>query len=521
MKKELWKGLTKVITVFVILGVFISSVALNTFAASSAPATIVTGDAYYLEGYVAGTKFGVKTLQGGGYAYCLDISKETPHQLVMYLSGERDAGFAYLLENGYPNKSFTGNKNYDYYITQSAVWWYLDSTTGSHNLSNDFKTTGSDPHGLRPHIQKLVNGALEAKKKGYATPKLGLSAETTALALSSDKKYYESGAIKVTGNNVSGTVKVTLSGAPSNTTLVNVTTGKAQTEFNVGDSFKVRVPVGNVKDLSNTISLTAKATGSVNKAYEYKPKDTSVQNVIPMALYPVTTALTATAKVTLDTSKVTIVKIDADTKKPLAGATLVLKDAAGKVITSWTSTTKAHMIQNLQDGTYTVEETKAPKGYKKMQDKISFTVSKSNRSVAVTVSNKAIEKVVQIVKIDKDTELPLAGAHLQVTDASGKVIADFVSTNEPYVIESIPDGTYYVEELEAPAGYIKASSKYTFTISDGKPTAQVLVENTKEEIIEEVPNTGSNASIFPTILGTLLLASGIGFVYYNGKKKYE
>ena len=42
-----------------------------------------------------------------------------------------NAGVAYILENGYPNKHFTGDSNKDYYITQLAVWWYLDDTTGS------------------------------------------------------------------------------------------------------------------------------------------------------------------------------------------------------------------------------------------------------------------------------------------------------------------------------------------------------------------------------------------------------
>ena len=82
-----------------------------------------------------------------------------------------------------------------------------------------------------------------------------------------------------------------------------------------------------------------------------------------------------------------------------------------------------------------------------------------------------------------------------------------------------------MEEVEAPSGYIKSDEIYQFTISDETPTAQVLIENQKEEVIEEVlqevPNTKNHASIFPTILGALMIASGIGFIYYNGKKKYE
>ncbi len=520
MKKRLWTSFSKILLLFVIFGLLISGFAIN-IQAAGAPSSITVGPALYLDGYVAGIEFGVKTIQGGGYAYCLDIHKETPENVVMYLKGEKEAGFAYLLQNGYPNKSMTGNANYDYYITQTAIWWYLDETTGSNNLPEKFKSYGEDPHGLRTYIKNLLNGALEARKKGYAKPSLSLNGNQGTLTLTSDKKYYESKAITIAGSYLSGTVAVTLSGAPSNTVVVNASTGQTQTNFHVGDQLKVRVPVGSVKNLTNTITLTAKATGSINKVYEYQPKDTSLQSLMPVVLYPVTTTLTATSKMTLDTSKVTIVKLDKNTQKPIAGATFILKDSLGKTITTWTSTTKAHTIQNLQEGTYTLEETNAPKGYKKEKEKMQFTISKSNRDITVKVYNQAIEKVVQIVKIDKETELPLAGAHLKVTDKNGKVIADFISTEEAYVIEQIKDGTYYVEELEAPEGYIKSDEKYSFTISDGTPTAQVLITNTKEEMIQEVPDTANNSSIFPTILGGVILISGIGFIYYNGKKKYE
>ena len=49
--------------------------------------------------------------------------------------------------------------------------------------------------------------------------------------------------------------------------------------------------------------------------------------------------------------------------KPLAGATFVVKDSAGKTVATWTSTTSSHVIKNLPNGTYTLQETKAPAGY--------------------------------------------------------------------------------------------------------------------------------------------------------------
>ena len=162
-------------------------------AATTAPSTITTtGDSTTLPGYVAGVYFGTKKSTDGKYLYCTDIHKSTPKNMKLTRSGTMDAGMTYIMLNGYPNKKFTGNSSYDYYITQTAVWWYLDSTTGTNNLSNAFKTNGSDPHNLRPYIKKLVQDGIAAKNKGYAKPSVTLTASSTAIKKASDGYYYSS-----------------------------------------------------------------------------------------------------------------------------------------------------------------------------------------------------------------------------------------------------------------------------------------------------------------------------------------
>ena len=47
-----------------------------------------------------------------------------------------DNGLIYILRNGYPEKSITGDNDKDYYITQTAVWWYLDEVTNQLALMN-------------------------------------------------------------------------------------------------------------------------------------------------------------------------------------------------------------------------------------------------------------------------------------------------------------------------------------------------------------------------------------------------
>jgi len=595
--------------IIMMIGSFFSGLVLNV-EASSVPKSFTATSEKYLDGYIAGYHFGKKKNSAGGYVYCNNIHKGTPHGEKMTLVGQAPAGIAYILSNGYPSKSITGNSDYDYYITQAAVWWYLDDTTGSNNLSKSFKTTGSDPHGLRKYVKSLVAAA--KKVKSYSTASLKVNNASSAMTLSSDKNYYVSNSIGVTAKSVSGKYSVSLSGAPSGTRIVNASTLRDASSFATNEKFKVMVPVSSAQNLKTTITVNVKATGKVDKAYEYKSSDSSVQNVYGKALYPTTSNLSAKTTLNLATSKVSITKIDSKTKQGLAGATFVLYDNSGKQITTWTSTTgahiiqnlpngtytlketkapagykiskesttftisdtnrnitikventlyskvsiikidsktkvalagaefvlydnsgkkitswtstgKAHVIQNLPNGTYTLKETKAPAGYKISKESTTFTISDTNRDVIVKVENTALTKLVNIVKIDKSTGQPLAGAHLIVKNEKGETIADFVSTEDPYVIKDLADGKYSVYEVEAPNGYKKSEATYYFTISDGNTVASVTVENEKnvpEEVVE-VPNTGNNDTVIPIALGSTALLSGVGFVYYNEKKKKQ
>ena len=595
--------------IIMMIGSFFSGLVLNV-EATSVPKSFTATSEKYLDGYIAGYHFGKKKNSAGGYVYCNNIHKGTPHGEKMTLVGQAPAGIAYILSNGYPNRSITGNSDYDYYITQAAVWWYLDDTTGSSNLSQSFKTTGSDPHGLRKYVKSLVTAA--KKVKSYSTARITVNSASRAMTLSSDKKYYVSNSIGVTAKSVSGKYSVSLSGAPSGTRIVNASTLSDASSFATNEKFKVMVPVSSAQNLKTTITVNVKATGKVNKAYEYKSSDSSVQNVYGKALYPTTSNLSAKTTLNLATSKVSITKIDSKTKQGLAGATFVLYDNSGKQITTWTSTTgahiiqnlpngtyklketkapagykiskelttftisdtnrniaikventlyskvsiikidsktkvalagaefvlydnsgrkitswtstgKAHVIQNLPNGTYTLKETKAPAGYKISKESTTFTISDTNRDVTVKVENTALTKLANIVKIDKSTGQPLAGAHLIVKNEKGETIADFVSTEEPYVIKDLADGKYSVYEVEAPDGYKKSEATYYFTISDGNTVASVTVENEKDvpEEVVEVPNTGNNDTVIPVVLGSTALLSGVGFVYYNEKKKKQ
>lgn len=149
----------------------------------------------------------------------------------------------------------------------------------------------------------------------------------------------------------------------------------------------------------------------------------------------------------------------------LPGAKLTVKDKDGNIVRSWTSQEgKAEVIEGMQPGEYTMVEETAPAGYIKAES-ITFTVhedgtvSVNGQSVegnTVTMLDDYTKTTISKQDITNNQELP--GATLQILDAAGNVIEEWVSGTEPHTFNALPVGDYTLVEITAPNGYNKAES---------------------------------------------------------------
>ena len=247
-------------------------------------------------------------------------------------------------------------------------------------------------------------------------------------------------------------------------------------------------------------------------------------------------------KPTPEQKKYPIVKIDAKTNENLAGASLEIKDKDGKVVDSWVTDKNAHYVE-LVEGSYTLSETKAPNGYILSNETIKFTVSSDGKLLdeAGNELNTVIMKntpntttKVSISKQDVTTSKELPGAKLVVKDKNGNVIDEWTSGDTPHIITNLTPGTYTLNEVVAPNGYVLSNETITFTVKDDGTTTKVVMYNKPEtpntpeqpdtpdtpstpgkEITVE--NTGSWASTIPSVIGSLSLGAG-AFTIIRKKK---
>ena len=107
-------------------------------------------------------------------------------------------------------------------------------------------------------------------------------------------------------------------------------------------------------------------------------------------------------------------KTDYVTGNEVTGATLVIKDSNDTVVEEWVTESTPKQFA-LGPGTYTLEETVAPRNYVKTNEKITFTVdNQGNASTSVVNLKNKPYPTVRISKQDISTSREVTGARLKL-----------------------------------------------------------------------------------------------------------
>ena len=138
------------------------------------------------------------------------------------------------------------------------------------------------------------------------------------------------------------------------------------------------------------------------------------------------------------------------------------------------------MLDKLANGTYYLQEVEAPSGYTLNSTKQAFTVTDATTNLQLTLKNK--RNTLKAGKVDADTKEYVAGATLRITNSNGDKVKEFVSESNLTEIRGLSKGKYYIEEVKAPAGYIKSKTKKEITITDATSEITTTLENKKIKV---------------------------------------
>ena len=220
-----------------------------------------------------------------------------------------------------------------------------------------------------------------------------------------------------------------------------------------------------------------------------------------------------TTTVTFANTLTSVRIIKTDGTNPLAGAKLQILNSSNNVVKEWTTdATGTVVFTGLPVGTYTIKEVEAPEGYVLIETGRQFTITNNAATPDITIVNSSTK--VLINKIDSTTNKPVAGATLEIRDASGNQVASWVSDGTEHEILSLPYGTYSLRETAAPNGYALNEEEISFTLDASNQSSSLIMTN---DPIIEVPKTALNISKTIMNLGLFLIMIGGGLVYYYVK----
>lgn len=254
-------------------------------------------------------------------------------------------------------------------------------------------------------------------------------------------------------------------------------------------------------------------------------------------------------------TKLTVTKFAEDGQTALPGAKFVIKSTDGKYVkvdgTSFasfadkkedataivTGKNGTFTLEYLPLGEYVLEEVKAPDGYLTISDPKNFTIK--NESTAVSVGNTRIKADLKIIKTDENGKL-LEGIRFVLKDSGGQAVqasgsggkytytgladtgTEFITDERGEIlISGLLWGTYYLEEVNTPAGLI-AGEDIVVSVTDQSKNPIIDLEVTNKLNTGSLSFTktdGAGKGLAGAVF-KLKLVEGSGTAYSTVKQMY-
>lgn len=437
------------------------------------------------------------------------------------------------------NLEFTYNNGDGYYYSQKVYITDVNKNVDSFEIelpeNSSFELINHTTE-KKPYFQLKIN------KSKILGKKLNVSVDVTGKNEYYTVNYYECGdkqnLYSTVINSEPKTGTATIKGEISSTQLT-IKKLDEKDKFLPGVTIKVE---NEDKSYSKTLTTTDKEVVLENLAYgKYTITEVSSPEGYTLLKEPQTVTLSKdnlSATVTFKNSltKVEISKLDYKSGDFLPGALLQIQDKEGNVVKDksgkeyeWVSTNQVYVIDGLPVGTYYLVEKSSPDKYVLNGKKVEFKVTNDSKETKVVMTNK-LNKV-KISKINIVDKKELKGATLEIQDKEGNVVkyctdskgkenteCKWVSTDKPYEIEGMPNGTYYLVETLAPEGYVLNKEKIEFVVDGKELIVEVEMEN---ELEVKVPDTLSSRSTLLIAISMFDIALGIGILTYVKKNKAE
>lgn len=435
-------------------------------------------------------------------AYCMDQDLDG----VGWLPGEdenydtevkyelKDEKIWRVLKNGYPNVSpeQLGVETEDdaYLATKQAVYWVIKYRNveggNAYNVYTHFRAGETEINNQNlddiqrrgkkviDAIYNLVNIAFWNEQEVQQDPEIvdiGQYEED-------ENPEYCIKRYQVTDTGIDAEVRITGIEWKSQKLLIVDENENPKTEFKPGDIIKVMIPKKEILENSK-LKIYYTKTMEDFPVYYTASKIEGRQNYVILLDKTRESTGTINFDVGGDKSKLQIVKIDAETSRPLEGVTFSITYEDGKVFTCTTDENGIANCKGLYQGKVVIKETATKEGYILDEQETELELGYKEFCI-LSFSNSHKKGEINIRKVDKDdNNINLEGVEFDIIDETGNIIDHLVTDSQGKASTTVNTGNYIVRETKTNEEY-KIGEEKNVTVKWNE-NVELKIENEKKK----------------------------------------
>lgn len=430
--------------------------------------------------YIVTTMVGYRINGNLHYAYCLQrerkgVGGDQESYNVNVTEMLKDEKIWRAIINGFPYKSAeelgVENDQDAFVATKQAIY----SVMYGWDVNSHFR--GADERGWK--IVNAINTITNNARNGTETPNKSnvLEIKPVGEFKKENNNYYSQEYSVKASVDMSNYIITKIENFPEGSIVTDLN-NNPKTEFSPNQNFKILIPKNKIL---NNFEGTIKINGRV-KTYPVFYGASYDENLQDYALtYDAyeTVGDEITLRVNAYKSKITVIKKDGETNKPIENVEFNVKYKDGTQIGNFkTDQNGTITISNLKQGTIILTETKTQEQYV-LDGTEKEIIIEYDEEKTIEIKNKRKKGNITIKKVDKDdNSINLSGVEFDLIAQNGDIVKHLVTDkNGEAKAENIDIGNYILKETKTNQEY-KLSLQQDITIEWNK-TFNIQIENEK------------------------------------------